>query len=68
MVRDLAFLLHLELSFHKNVQEAKKELEISKDFSTINLFNLIDSTKLNYINIVSLQKFSEKLGFKMKRE
>ena len=54
VISEIALLLHLEFSYHKNVENAKLILELSPDFSILGLFKAIDKTNQSYIGIKAL--------------
>lgn len=65
IVRDLAYLLHIELTFLRRIEDAKDVLERTDDYSSVALFKHIDQTNKNFIDPVSLKAFARGLGFEM---
>lgn len=64
----MAFLLHVELSFLKRIEDAKETLEKTNDFSMIGLFKFIDKNTFNYIEPNALLEFAKDLGFMLSPE
>jgi len=58
----LTSLIESEIQFHLNLEQLRKELEGSYDFSTSRIFKAIDETRLGYINESSLRIFLKKMG------
>ena len=58
----LTSLLESEIQFHLGLEQLKKELESSYDFSTRRIFKAIDEIRLGYITESSLRIFLKKMG------
>jgi len=58
----LTSLLESEIQFHLNLEQLKKELESSYDFSTRRIFKAIDEIRLGHLTESSLRIFLKKMG------